>query len=68
MGQHTYQKRFSSADRQPAEVSSPEGLHYSNSALAAMTGADSPSGNNLADIHDSIMQRFSAPVRESVQA
>ena len=65
MGQHTYQKRFSSADRQPAEVSSPEGLHYSNSALAAMTGADSPSGNN---IHDSIMQRFSAPVRESVQA
>ena len=68
MGQHTYQKRFSSADRQPAEVSSPEGLHYSNSALAAMTGADSPSGNNLSDIHDSIMQRFSAPVRESVQA
>ncbi len=40
MGQHTYQKRFSSADRQPAEVSSPEGLHYSNSALAAMMGAD----------------------------
>ncbi len=68
MGQHTYQKRFSSADRQPAEVSAPEGLHYSNSALAAMTGADSPSGNNLSDIHDSIMQRFSAPVRESVQA
>ena len=33
-----------------------------------MTGADSPSDNNLSDIHDSIMQRFSAPVRESVQA
>ena len=68
MGQHTYLKRQSSADRQPADVSAPEGLHYPNSALAAMTGADSPSGNNLADIHDSIMQRFSPAVRESIQA
>ena len=67
MGQHTYLKRQSSADRQTADTPVSVRSQYPNSALNALYGGESTS-YDLSAIHDSIMQRFSPAVRESIQA